>query len=189
MRTVSLFLASSVTDLRAERMETGNFIRVLNDRMPEPGGEIYFRLDMCEFIDDTVADTRKQNVYNEMIRKSSLCVFLFRRKAGKYTLEELDAALEACRETGHPRVLIFFLEMPGDEAEPSVGELRAALDKEGVFYVRCGHIAPVLLGILAELAADPENGLDAERTEDGGVLLNGKRLREIDPAGLPAAAG
>lgn len=188
MKTVSIFLASSITDLHAERMETGNFIRILNDSLPEPGGEIYFRLDMCEFIDDEVADTRKQDVYNKMIRDSDLCVFLFRRRAGQYTREELDAARAAQREKGLPRISVFFLEMPSDEIEPSVGELRVELDAEGFPYTRCGHIAPILLRILMELAADPDNGLDVKRAEDGGVMLNGKRLREIDPSRLPPQA-
>ena len=186
MQNFRLFLASSVTDLHRERMEIGNFIRVLNDRLTDSGADVYFRLGMCEYISDAVADGRKQDVYNSGIRDSGLCVFLFWHRAGEYTLEELNAARTAYRENGSPEVMIFIKDVrDGQPVEPSVGELIHTLGAEGLPCVRFTHIDAVLWQILNKLAENPENGLDPERTE-AGVLLNGKPLSEIDPDKLPA---
>lgn len=177
MKTVSLFLASSITDLHIERMEIGNFIRVLNDRLFDCGADVYFRLGMCEFIDDTVAEERKQNIYNKEIQYSDLCVFLFKSKAGEYTLEELTAARTALGEKGKPEVMIFFME--ADDPNASIGALKNSLDAESVPYLSCRNVDFVLFHILEKLAENPENGLRVENT-GAAVLLNGKPLREID---------
>ena len=186
MKTVPLFLASSITDLHRERMEIGNFIRVLNDCLMDSGVDIYLKLGMCEYISDAVADGRKQDVYNSGIRDSDLCVFLFWHRAGEYTREELSVARTAFRDRGSPEVMIFVRDAADDQTvEPSVGELIRSLDTEGVPYTRFADINAVLWRILTKLAANPENTLRVERTA-AGILLNGKPLPEIDPDKLPA---
>lgn len=184
MKTVPLFLASSITDLHRERMEVGNFIRVLNDRLMDSGADVYLKLGMCEYISDVVAAGRKQDVYNSGIRGSDLCVFLFWHRAGEYTLEELNVARSAQRETGEPEIMIFFEDVrDGKQIEDSVGELIRFLNAEGVPYDRFTRIDTVLWRILKKLAENPELGLTAERGEDC-MMLNGKPLEEIDPGKL-----
>lgn len=186
MKTVPLFLASSITDLHRERMEIGNFIRVLNDRLMDSGADVYLKLGMCEYISDTVADVRKQDVYNSGIRESDLCIFLFWHRAGEYTLEELNAARTAFRDNGRPDVMIYIKDVKDDQPfEPSVGEFARSLDAENVLYTHFTHIDTVLWHILNKLAANPDNCLRVERTATS-ILLNGKPLCEIVPVKLTA---
>lgn len=181
---IKLFLASSITDLHRERMEIGNFIRVLNDRLMDSGADVYLKLGMCEYISDAVAAGRKQDVYNSRIRDSELCVFLFWHRAGEYTLEELNVACAAQRESGKPEIMIFFEDVRDDRpVEDSVVELIHTLDAEGVSYDRFTRIDTVLWRILKKLSENLELGLTTERGKDC-ILLNGKPIKEIDPDNL-----
>lgn len=94
MKQISLFLASSITQFHMERLELGNFIRLVNDRLEDQG--IQFSLFMCEEADDAMSLTRKQDQYNDQIRKSDWFVLLVQDTIGMYTLEEYEIAQKHC---------------------------------------------------------------------------------------------
>ena len=111
MKTLHLFLASSINDLRMERLELGNFVRILNDRLVL--NDAYVHIHMCEYISDEVALTRKQDEYNKIIQDCDHVMVLFRNSMGVYTKEEYDTARQHWLETGTPELHVFFCEPDG----------------------------------------------------------------------------
>ena len=80
MRRIKVFLASSIEDLREDRLEVGDFFRQLNEIYIDSG--VHFSLIKCEDYDNSIVSGGKQSQYDEEIRDSELCFFLFYRKAG-----------------------------------------------------------------------------------------------------------
>ena len=129
MRFINIFLASSIVELDYERQAIGNFVRSLNDIYSPKG--IYFKLYMCEDMSEAVTLGRKQDEYNEMARKCDYFFMLLHRKAGRFTIEEFDEALDSFnrnkaennQET--PMIVAFVKPVPGDESE----EVQRFLDR------------------------------------------------------------
>ena len=133
MKEINIFLASSIDDLKYDRQEIGNFIRKLNDiYMPD----IYFRLFMCEDESDVMSKIRKQEEYNEMVKKSQFFFVIFYTKAGEYTVEEFNIALNEFKEKNSPKIVTYFKELAsGEQPSEDVKNFMNRLDKElGHYY-------------------------------------------------------
>ncbi len=185
MQYIDIFLASSITDMHNERMELGNYIRTLNDMYQSRG--IYFRLHMCEDISDEVAAGRSQDVYNDVIRDCDYFYIMFWQKAGQYTIEEFDVALNQFRETGKtPKISTFFkkTDEPGEDVKAFMDRLDKDLQH---YYTMFDSIDSVKLKILLEMAQRPE--LQAQVTlQDSKIMLNGEELRDLHTDNLPIYA-
>ncbi len=185
MKYIDIFLASSITDLRAERMELGNYIRTLNDLFMERG--LYFRLHLCEDISDEIALTRKQDEYNDVIRECEYFFVLFKNKAGAYTVEEFDVALEQFRGTGAPKIRTYFIKTDG-ETSADVAAFMHRLETELQHYYNViESIDTIKLKLLLEFAAKPELKAKVE-FRDSEVLLDGESVKSIDLEKLPIYA-
>lgn len=109
MRTIKIFLASSA-ELKADRDELRLFIAVENDRLHSKG--FYLQLVQWEYFLDAVSDTRLQDEYNKAIEDSDILLSLFYTRAGKYTQEEFETALQLFRANGKPRIYTYFKDAP-----------------------------------------------------------------------------
>jgi hypothetical protein len=105
MDTINIFIASSA-ELKQDRDDFREFISVLNDRGHEKG--IYLKLIEWEYFLDSVSQTAKQDDYNAALKKSQIVICLFYTKAGKYTQQEFDTALQQFKETGSPLIYTYF---------------------------------------------------------------------------------
>ena len=175
MKIIKVFLASSIVEFKYERMELGNFVRLLNERCAERG--IYVKLRLCEDMSKAISDKRKQEEYNQEIRASRLFYALFGREAGKYTLEEFEVALAQFKASGTPKIFTFFRQLPESKsAAASVTAFMERLDKEpGCFYSFFDTLDSVKRNLLTELMHTPEVSglLKAEEDRD---ILDGKEL-------------
>ena len=90
MKKLKIFLASSIVELKEERNEIGDFIRRIQDELIDMDYRI--QLFECEFFDNSIALTRKQDEYNDEIEKSDIFVMLVGSKLGNYTFEEFKIA-------------------------------------------------------------------------------------------------
>lgn len=179
MKYINIFLASSVEEFEAERRKLGDFIRRLNDIYVTRN--IYFRLIVCEDLSNAVAKERKQQEYNEQIRNSQYFYVLFGRKAGEYTLEEFEVALEQFRMSGAPLIYTYFLELPvGEQAEQSVLDFMERLDWElGHYYNIFSHLDTIKLDMLLEMSSNPE--LNSQmKFEDGWAVLDGQQVVPLE---------
>lgn len=177
MQCINIFLASSINDLHDERLELGNYIRILNDLYQDK--EVYFRLHMCEDMSDEIAQKRSQDVYNDVIRSCDYFYIMCWHKAGEYTLEEFDVALEQFKNTGAPKITAFFKQTEGDPTE-EVRKFMVRLNDELSFcYTVFDDINIVKLKILLEMTQRP--GLQAQVTcEDAKLKFNGREIKDIN---------
>ena len=88
-RVIKIFLASS-EELEADRYRFGNLIRKLDNIYEKRG----IRIELFEWEDYDAAynGMRKQDEYNERVRASDMFLALFHKKAGKFTIEEINIA-------------------------------------------------------------------------------------------------
>ena len=90
MTTIQIFLASSINEFHIERLEIGNFIRIVNDRIESINMNI--QLHVCEDVTEAISSQRKQDDYNDLIVQSDLFILLSGKTIGQYTLEEYEIA-------------------------------------------------------------------------------------------------
>ena len=85
MKKIKIFFASS-EELKNDRDAFGNLVRRLNKTYEKRG----ITLDLFEWEDYDAAfnDKRKQEEYNEEVRKSDMFLAVFHRNAGRFTIEE-----------------------------------------------------------------------------------------------------
>lgn len=173
MKKVKIFLASSIDDLRDDRLEVGDYFRQLNEIYFESG--IHFSLVKCEDYDNSVALSGKQSEFDNEIRDSALCFFLFFKKVGNYTKHEFEVALESYKEKNKPRIVTYFKYVNSiEEAQGEVRAFMSMLDAELHHYYNVyGHVDTLKLGILMQIKL---LGLDSSEIElsDGDVKLNGE---------------
>ncbi|MBQ3411757.1 MAG: tetratricopeptide repeat protein [Oscillospiraceae bacterium] len=128
MKTISVFLASSIVEFKSDRLRIGDYIRRLNDELFPRG--IYVNLVVCEEISNALHYARKQAQYNEMIKQCDLFYILVGNRAGVYTVEEYSTAEEAFRGNGFPEIRCF-LRRGSTEPEDSVGQLADRIRGDG----------------------------------------------------------
>ena len=96
LRTIKVFLASS-EEMENDRNAFGNLIRRLDDIYRKRG--IHIELFEWEDTDAAYCGRRKQDEYNDEVRASDMFIALFHRKAGAFTLEEFDVAIDEFEKT------------------------------------------------------------------------------------------
>ena len=185
-KTFKIFLASS-DDLREERISFGNFIRTLNKIYLGRGMSI----DVFEWEDQEafIDDRRTQDKYNDEIRKSDMFVALFYKKAGKYTIEEFDVAMEEFGKKGYPKVFVCCKVL--EESESETTELKAFKDKlnekdKEKFWINFKNNDDLQLRFVQQLLM-VENELMKLKLEGDKVTLDGLYIAEL--ANLSFAAG
>ncbi len=106
LRTVTIFLASS-SELANDRDAFDLYFRQQNDHLKEEG--VYLKIIRWETFLDAMSASRLQDEYNRAVRDSDIFVSLFATKAGKFTREEFQVALESLETTGtKPIIYTYF---------------------------------------------------------------------------------
>ena len=186
MKKIKIFLASSIDDLREDRLQVGDFFRQLNEIYLDSG--IHFSLIKCEDYDNSIVANGKQAEYDREISESELVFFLFFRKVGDYTKHEFDIALESFKTKEKPKIITYFKYVTNiNEANDEVKLFMQLLDGElKHYYNTYGHIDTLKLGILLQIKL---MSLDASefKIQDGEVLLNGNSI--VKTANVPILNG
>ncbi len=186
MKRIKIFLASSITDLRLDRLEVGDFIRQLNEIYFDRG--VQFSLAKCEDFDNAIRAEGKQSAFDEEIKASELCFFLFFKKVGDYTRHEFEVALDAFQTAQKPKIVTYFKYVNSpDEAEGDVKAFMHMLDSEVKHYYNIyQNIDTLKLGILMQIKL---MGLDAEepKVEGGKIVFGGQTIAETNA--LPVFTG
>ncbi len=174
-RVIKIFVASSITEFERERESIENFIRRLSDNF-EDRYDVKIRPVLCENLDDAYSTIRKQEEYNDQIRESEFCYFLFFTKAGEYTREEFDVARKQFESTGKPKIYTYFKVIRDEKVEDSLGEFMAALDKTfNHYYGQFEHIDTVKLRILLNLKLQELDFVEV-KIENGECVVDGAAL-------------
>lgn len=105
MKTIKIFLASSILEFSEYRLKLVEFISDLENILDEY--DIFIDLFVCEDYDASVAHGRTQEKYNDFIRQPCDIFFnLYGKKAGTYTLEELKVAIDCYNKYAVPKIYI-----------------------------------------------------------------------------------
>lgn len=109
MRTIKIFLASSINEFKDERNEIGDLIRRIQDKLIDKN--IRIKLFECEFFDNSISNLgRKQNDYNEENKTSDIFIMLIGKRLGNYTKEEYEVASKSKK----PQLNIVFKNVESD---------------------------------------------------------------------------
>ena len=150
-KVIKIFLGSSIKEFEREREAIDLFIRRISDSFEDNYG-VRIRPLLCENFDEAYSEIRKQEEYNEKVRESDLCFFIFFTKAGQYTREEFGVARQRFLETGKPKIYTYFKVLGDETAEESLTEFMDELDKVFThYYGTFEHIDTVKLRILLNL--------------------------------------
>ncbi len=128
MKTVKIFLASSVVELEHDRNAIGNFVRALRDIYDARG--VKMDLYDCTYENQAMTSGRRQDEHNEHARQSDIFLALFYNKAGKFTVEEFHEAYKQLQNTGAPAILVCFREGEGYAPKDSLLAFRDELEDE-----------------------------------------------------------
>ncbi|MBQ8146852.1 MAG: tetratricopeptide repeat protein [Clostridia bacterium] len=175
MKKIKIFLASSIEDLKDDRLFVGDFFRQLNEIYIDSG--VHFSLIKCEDYDNSIATGGKQSQYDKEIRDSELCFFLFYRKAGEYTKHEFEVALEAFKGEGKPKIITYFKTVQTEnEVYEDVAAFMERLSTElNHYYNKYDHIDTLKLGILMQIKMLKLDSSEIALT-DGEIKVNGQAL-------------
>ena len=184
MKNVVVFLASS-EELLEDRRAVGDLFQFLNNVYTKRG--VYLRLETWEYGSAAIVDGRKQDEYNQLIRDSDLCFFLFFTKAGQYTLEEFDAALASFKDLGKPKIVVFVREVPeGTTIDTQLTAFLKRLGQDmGHFWNQYGELDTLKLYMFQQIVL---NGADVPYEVTGDRLMVGGR-ELVDLRNVPSYQG
>lgn len=119
-KTITIFLASS-EELSDDRDAFRRFISNENDRLDKYN--IYLYVDQWEYSFSPLMPEGNQAHYNQRVKESDVLLCLFYRRAGPYTQQEFDSALEQFNVMGKPLIYVW-LKTGEDDKTPVPGETK-----------------------------------------------------------------
>ena len=183
-KTIRIFVGSSITDLKLERMELAAFIQGLNNKYHNRG--IFIECYICEETPSSMRAAGSQAAHNDYISgNADATVFMFYHKAGEFTMEELKLARKAFLENGKPNVYVFFKAVNG---EPDVNDsiknaVSLVFNDFGHYYKMFDDVDTVKLEVLQFLADIlPDKGEIV--VKNGAIYINGELIKDISAANI-----
>jgi len=126
---INVFLASS-SELDIERAHIGDLFNDINSLLADTAVRV--RLLKWEVFDPLFKGERKQSEYDRQVKKADIFIALFRSKAGKFTLEEVDVAIAAHTQNQRPQELYCFIQDYREKREFDMDEIKAKLSSDYV---------------------------------------------------------
>lgn len=113
MNTIKIFIVSSA-ELKRERMELVDLMQDLNETLVEHS--IKLKPELWEYMDSSMRAERKEDEYLVKLRECEICIVLFWKIRGEYSVEELDVATEEMRAGRCPKEVYVFFKEPAENA-------------------------------------------------------------------------
>ena len=184
MKTIRIFIGSSITELEVERFKLMSFIQGLNNKYHDQG--IFIEGYICEETPNNMRPDGSQQMHNDYINnEADATIFMFFHKAGEFTLEELRLAREAFLQKDKPNVFIFFKAV--DKAPDVTEEIQKAVstvfNDYGHYYKMFEDVDTIKLELL-QFLCDMLPGKAELVVKDGAVLVNGEAVQGISAANV-----
>ena len=112
MITYKIFIASS-SEMRTERLEIIDLLVDLNDEYEDLG--IKFEPVVWEFMDSSMRENRKEDDYLREMVKCQICIVMFWRTLGEYTVEEFEIALKEMQANKDIKAVYLLFKEPDEE--------------------------------------------------------------------------
>lgn len=151
MKEIKVFLASS-EELANERKEIADLVLNLNEIYSDK--DISIKLIKWEYLGKTYNGVRKQEEYNQAVRSCDIFLGLFYTKAGEFTVEEFDIAIDQYNKSRQTPMILVFLKdlMPTDIEDDSLKSFKARLATDlGHYWARFNHTDKLKLDIVLQL--------------------------------------
>lgn len=185
MKEINIFIASS-EELRLERLEIVDMISNLNNALYQKG--IHIIPQKWEYFDSSMGIKRKQEEYNDKLRKCEICLVLFWTKLGMYTKEELDIAYQQlCAGENPQKLYVYFKD--GGNTSPDLIKFRDDFPTTyGHFYSHFQHVDSLKVNFLLQFINYESNELDENLVslKNSKVIVNG--IEYADMANLSFAS-
>ena len=171
MKTIRIFIGSSIVELEEERYKLMSFIQSLNNKYHTR--DVFIEGYICEETSMAMRLGGSQAQHNDYVKsQADVTVFMFYHKAGEYTMEELRLAREAFVKAGKPNVYIFFKAVGN---QPALDEdikkcIRVVFEEYGHYYKVFENVDTIKLELLQYLS-DVLPGKPELIVEDGKVYL------------------
>ncbi|MBR4544818.1 MAG: tetratricopeptide repeat protein [Oscillibacter sp.] len=147
MKTVKIFIASSIVEFERERDK-------LKREMDALPSEHQLKMDFCEDYPDTWTPERTQERYNKLVRQCDFFFAIIGAKVGKATLEEIEIARKEFKKSGNafPKIVVFFKDLPLEELSAEVIALREEIrGVMGLYPPKFNHVSEITRDILKNL--------------------------------------
>ena len=188
MKNITVFLASS-DELKNDRNSFHSLVASL-DEIFEPRG-YRIRCRRWEDFSAFCTGTRTQDDYNRIVRASDICICMFHRKAGEYTIEEFNQALdEYVKSQSHPKTFVYIrVLIEGEMEDEALKRFKEDLfDRVGHYWCNYATDDAMKLHFVMQLERIiPSVSGNASVTEgnhfkieNGVVSLYGHKIAELD---------
>ena len=122
METKKIFIASS-SEMRKERLEVIDLLVDLNDIYES--SNIRYEPVVWEFMDSSMRETRKEDDYLREMVKCQICIVMFWRTLGEYTLEEFDVAIKEMQANKEIKAVYLLFKEPDNEISFELSQYKA----------------------------------------------------------------
>ncbi len=123
----NIFIASSA-ELRTERLELVDLLLDLNNDTKNVG--IQFKPVVWEFMDSSMQEGRKEDEYLVRLKECEICLVLFWKTLGEYTVEELDVAGKEMHAGRLPKKVLVLFKEPSDGISPELLAFKDSYSKK-----------------------------------------------------------
>ncbi len=139
-RLVKVFLASSITELKKERLDFSELGADISNLFGHD--EIMVQIVKCDNLHAGNLGGNDQEYIDQKLRDCDISLFVFKSKVGEWTRHEYAVARALQKKQRQEkkqvhRIFVRFLRVPDKEKGPSVTEFQQQLDSDGVFWNEC----------------------------------------------------
>ena len=188
MKNITVFLASS-DELKNDRNSFHSLVASLDEIFESRGYRI--RCRRWEDFSAFCTGSRTQDDYNRIVRASDICICMFHRKAGEYTIEEFNQALdEYVKNQSHPKTFVYIRALiEGEMEDEALKRFKEDLfDRVGHYWCNYATDDAMKLHFVMQLERIiPSVSGNASVTEgnhfkieNGVVSLYGHKIAELD---------
>lgn len=149
MKTIKIFLGSSITELHYERLHFGDYL--MNSVHPifqNDGVEI--KVVKCEDIRSGNTGENPQERIDNLLKECDISVFMFKTRAGKATVHEFDVARKLQKSKRH-EIYIFCFDV-NEAKDKSLKDFQKRLEKKTFYWYECKDVSDLesqfVLGLL-----------------------------------------
>lgn len=130
-RVIRIFLASSISELKAERDKISEYFAGADVQNLFLADNVIIQLVRCEDIYAGSSGERAQEILNQRLRECDISLFLFKTKAGERTREELSVAKAIQAEQKNHTILVYCMNVPPDKRSKPLKRIIKELDEKG----------------------------------------------------------
>ena len=152
-RIIKVFLASSLTELKDERVILADYINNTVAPILNTDG-LHLSLFKCEDDPSGNYGGPSQKRIDEELKESDVSVFLFKKNAGEKTLREFDLARELQKTRKH-EIYVYCFDVYENEKRQELVAFQQRLEKEEFYWEICDSIDAVKSRFLPGLLKHP----------------------------------